>query len=602
MKREKTSPRDPDLASDSARVVVLGAGPGGLAAAHALTRHGLRPLVIEKGKLPGGIARTEEYQGYCFDLGGHRFFTKIEAVDRIWRKMLGPDLIKVRRLSRIYYKERFFHYPLAFKNALLNLGVIESTRILLSYLRSRIRPYPEETTFEQWVSNRFGERLYRTFFKTYTEKVWGIPCHELQADWAAQRIKGLSLAAAVANALFGRQKAKSLIDEFDYPRKGPGMMWNRFQEVIEAVGGTVRMETEAVRLRHEHGRLTHVVLQDGAQEETLAVDQLISSIPVTRLVQLLDPAPPAEVLETARKFSYRSFLIVGLIVDRPHLFEDQWIYIHSPDVLVGRIQNFRNWSAAMVPDPDRTGIGMEYFCTAGDAFWKRPDEELIALAGQELARLGLAREEEVRDGFVVRQPFAYPVYDAGYQDRLAILRNYLATFENMQTIGRAGMHRYNNMDHSMYTGMLAAENVMGATHDIWQVNAEEEYLEEDWKPAVAPELAAQVLRRTFARMDKLALATAIGSVAGLMAFLATLWLVVKGGESVGANLQLLGEYFVGYTVTVQGAFIALAYSFGWGFLLGWLFAYLRNLLVAYHAYRLRRKVETLSVLDFIDQI
>jgi len=596
-------------------VVILGAGPGGLAAAHALTRHGIRPTVVEKGSQPGGIARTEVYKGFCFDLGGHRFYTKIEPIERLWREMLGDDLIRVRRLSRIYYRNRFFNYPLSFSNALTNLGLVESVLILGSYLRARIRPSAEETTFEQWVSNRFGRRLYRTFFKTYTEKVWGISCHEIQADWAAQRIRGLSLMAAVANALFGRRGVKSLIDEFLYPRKGPGMMWERFQEVIRANGGEVRLDTEAVRLHHENGRVKSVVLRkavrrgpggaggdDPGEEEELPLDHLISSVPLPLLVTLLSPEPPAEILEAARGFTYRAFVIVGLIIDRSDLFDDQWIYIHSPDVMVGRIQNFRNWSAAMVPEAGCTGIGMEYFCTAGDAFWRQDNRALIELASRELAALGLAGSDSVRDGFVVRQPVAYPVYDAGYKDRIEVIRGYLKSMANLDTIGRAGLHRYNNMDHSMYTGVLAAENALGAGHDVWRVNEEEDYLEEDRKarePEVVPEA---VLVRAFARMDKLALAVSVGAVAGLVMFLATLWLVIKGGEAVGPNLQLISQYLVGYTVSIKGAFVAFGYCFFWGFLFGWLLAYLRNLFLALYVFRVRRKAETLTMLDFFDSM
>jgi len=597
-------------------VVILGAGPAGLAAAHELTRQGVRPIVVEKGSQPGGIARTEVYRGFCFDLGGHRFFTKIESIERLWREMLGNDLIRVRRLSRIYYRNRFFNYPLSFSNALTNLGLVESALILGSYLRARIRPSAEEATFEQWVSNRFGRRLYRTFFKTYTEKVWGIPCHEIQADWAAQRIRGLSLMAAVTNALFGRGGVKSLIDEFHYPRRGPGMMWARFREVIEGEGGEVRLDTEAVRVRHENGRVKSVVVRNGpggragrepggghrAAEEELPLDHLISSVPLPRLVSLLAPAPPADVLEAARSFKYRAFVIVGLIIDRDHLFDDQWIYIHSPEVQVGRIQNFRNWSADMAPEPGLTGIGMEYFCSAGDAFWRQDDRALIELASRELSTLGLAASGSVRDGFVVRQPVAYPVYDAGYKERIEVIRGYLRTLANLETVGRAGLHRYNNMDHSMYTGILAAENALGAGHDVWRVNEDEAYLEEDRRVREPEAVPEAVLVRTFARLDKLALAVSVGAVAGLVMFTATLWLVIKDGEPVGPNLRLISQYLVGYTVTVQGAFVAFGYCFFWGFLLGWLVAYLRNLLLALYVFRVRRKAETLSVLDFFDQM
>ena len=581
-------------------VVILGGGPAGLAAAHQLVKNGLRPVLFEKGDRVGGIARTESYKDYLFDLGGHRFFTKIDRIDRLWREMIGEDFLKVRRQSRIYYRGRFFNYPLSLANALTNLGIIESLLIPLSYLKAQVRPARVEETFEQWVANRFGRRLYETFFKTYTEKVWGIPCSEIRADWAAQRIKGLSLMAAVANALFGTQKSKTLIDEFDYPARGPGMMWERFQEAVVAGEGRVNLNAEATRLIHDSGRVKSVIVREGGGEREQPVNQLISSIPLARLVELLEPKAPVDVLEAARGFSYRAFLIVGLIVDRKDLFSDQWIYIHSPEVRVGRIQNFRNWSAAMVPDPERSNIGMEYFCSRDDEFWRKPDDELIEIATRELSRLGLAPAGSVLDGFVIRQPYAYPVYDQGYKERIEVVRRHLETYENLQTIGRNGMHRYNNMDHSMYTGILAADIVLGAEYDIWNVNEEEEYLEEVRK--VEEPVPAKILIRTFARMDKLALSTAVGTASGLTFFLATLVLVLKGGEVVGPNLSLLNQYFVLYSVTVHGAFIAFVHAFVLGFLFGWLIAYFRNLCLALYVYRAKRKAEMLSLMDFFDHL
>ena len=585
---------------DEKQVVIIGAGPAGLTAAYGLIRQGVRPIVLEKADKVGGIARTETYKGYHFDIGGHRFFTKMARIDRLWGETLGEDFLNVPRLSRIYYQGRFFDYPLQAFNALYSLGIFEGLLIMASYFRAQVLPYSEEETFEQWVSNRFGRRLYRTFFKTYTEKVWGIPCDKIQADWAAQRIKGLSLIVALSNALLGNKQAKSLISEFRYPLRGPGMMWGRFRETIEEGGGKVLPDSDVIRLGHEKGRVTDLCYSQNGERIEVAVEHVISSVPVNRLVGLLEPEVPDHVLEAGRGLSYRAFLIVGLIVDREDLFPDQWIYVHSPHVRVGRIQNFKNWSAAMVPDPQRTSVGMEYFCNEGDDLWNTPDETLIDLASRELSQLGLAEQGDVIDGFVVRQPDAYPIYDPGYRDRLQVIREFLGTIGNLQTIGRSGMHRYNNMDHSMYTGMLAAENVLSAHHDLWEVNEEEEYLEEDKKARVARPIPSSVLRTTFARMDKVALATAVGAVSGLLIFAATLWLVIKGGEVVGPNLRLLSQYFVGYTVTVKGAFIALAYSFFWGGLFGWLFAYIRNLSVGFYIYRVKRKAENVALRDFLD--
>ncbi|MBN2490318.1 MAG: NAD(P)/FAD-dependent oxidoreductase [Planctomycetes bacterium] len=583
-------------------VAILGAGPAGLAAAHELTRKGVRTLLVERNRQEGGIARTEVYRDFCFDLGGHRFFTKIDRIQRLWEELLGGDLISVARLSRIYFRGRFFNYPLSPLNTVLNLGPIESARILLSYLRVKLRPSREEKTFEQWVSNRFGRRLYEVFFKTYTEKVWGIPCSEIQADWAAQRIQGLSLVAAVANAVFGRRGAKSLIDRFDYPVRGPGMMCRRLREAIEAGGGEFRFATEVAGLEHRGGRVRSVFLKRGPEREAVAVDHLISTIPLHRLVELLVPPAPPDVLQAARRLTYRAFMMVGLIVHRRHLFDDQWIYIHSPEVQVGRIQNFKNWSAAMVPDPERTGIGMEYFCSEGDALWSLPDPEIRALAIRELAQLGLADPDAVEDGFVIRQPSAYPIYDEGYRERVERLRKFLGGLANVEPAGRAGLHRYNNMDHSMYTGILAAENVLGARHNVWRVNEEKAFLEEIKKSELTPDLAQTVLVRSIARMDKLALAVAVGIVAGLAAFGATLALVLKGGDVIGPNLELLSQYFWGYTVTVEGAFLALGYGLAAGAVSGWLLAYLRNLILGFYVWRGRKRAGALTIMDFLDQL
>ena len=583
-------------------VVILGAGPAGLAAAHELVKLGVSPLVLEKSDKVGGIARTETYKDYYFDIGGHRFFTKIELVNRLWQEMMGGEFLKVSRLSRIFYQGRFFNYPLNIRNTLSNLGISESLLILMSYCKAQISPSPEEETFEQWVSNRFGRRLFETFFKTYTEKVWGIPCDKIQADWAAQRIKGLSLISAVSNALFGTKTSKSLIDEFDYPRLGPGMMWQRLQGHVEAAGGKVLLNMEALTLHHEKGRITRVAYVEKGEIREVSAEQFISSIPITVLVARLEPKAPVEVLEAASSLSYRAFIIVVLIIDKEQLFPDQWIYVHSQDVMVGRIQNFKNWSAAMVPDSGKTSIGMEYFCNADDPFWLKTDAELTEIASRELSLLGLAHTGDVVDSFIVRQPYAYPVYDSDYSEHLSIIRDFIDGFGNLQTIGRSGMHRYNNMDHSMMTGILAAQNVMGTRHNLWGINEESEYLEEGRGAGTEETAQERVLLRTFARMDKPAFAIAVGTVSGFVFFLATIWLVIKGGDVVGPHLRLLRQYFAGYTVTVRGSFIAFGYSFLWGFLFGWLFAYIRNLFLAVYIYRIKKKTELLSLNDFFDHL
>jgi protoporphyrinogen oxidase len=581
-------------------VVIIGAGPAGLAAGYELVRRGICPVILERSGMVGGISRTESYRGYNFDIGGHRFFTKNEEINQLWENMLGPDFIRVNRLSRIYYQGKFFNYPLRPINALFNLGPVESLLVLASFFRARLAPRPEENSFEEWIINRFGERLYRTFFKTYTEKVWGIPCKEIRADWAAQRIKGLSLLVAVSNALFGGQEAKSLIEQFSYPRLGPGMMWQRFSERIAAGGGDVRFHCEVSAVRHDNGRITAVACGNREDSREVSGPHYISSMPISRLVQLFRPQAPAEVLQSAAQLAYRGFIIVVLIIDRQTLFPDQWLYVHSPKVRVGRIQNFKNWSSSMVPDQSRTSIGMEYFCNENDQTWKMADSELVGMASREMEEMGLAPAAQVLDSYVVRQSHAYPVYDSTYKKNLQTIRNYLGGFDNLQTIGRSGMHRYNNMDHSMQTGILAAKNCCGEHHDLWAVNEEKSYLEEVRIPREAPLIPEKVLIRAFARMDKLAFAVAVGTICGLLVLTATLWIVGRGGDVLNSHLRLLGQYFIGYTVSVKGGFIAFGYSFFWGFLLGWLFAYLRNLFLAIYIYRIKKKAELLSLRDFFD--
>jgi protoporphyrinogen oxidase len=476
-------------------VVIIGAGPAGLTAAYELAKQGINTIVLEKADKVGGISRTEKYKGYSFDIGGHRFYTKVKEVQQLWQEVLGNEFIKVPRLSRIYYRGRFFQYPLSLFDTLFKLGIWESFLILLSYLQVKWRPLKVEENLEQWVINRFGERLYKTFFKTYTEKVWGIPCNQIQAEWAAQRIKGLSVKTALYNAFFGTNNTKTLIKEFDYPVLGPGMMWERFAEKIESFGSKVCLDTKLLRLEREGNRITKVIAERDGNLIQIPGENFISSMPVTALIERMEPAPPSEVLKAASQLKYRDFLIVALIIDAPTLFPDNWIYIHSPGVKVGRIQNFKNWSIAMVPDSSKTCLGMEYFCNAGDGLWNMSEEELIELAKKELKSLDLADSNLVSDGVVIRQPKAYPVYDSEYQKHLKVIQKFLATIENLQTTGRNGMHRYNNQDHSMLTGLLAAKNLQGEKHDLWEVNTERSYYEEFTTKPTKPENSPEVIAK-----------------------------------------------------------------------------------------------------------
>lgn len=480
-------PAEGELATST--VVICGAGPAGLTAALELTKHRRACRVLEQDPhYVGGIARTVEYRGYRFDIGGHRFFSKNEEVEDLWTEILGTEMLTLNRLSRIFYKGRFYDYPIRPANALHNLGLREAYLCGLSYLGAKLRPHPRPQSFEGWVTNQFGARLFRIFFKTYTEKVWGMSTADLSADWAAQRIKGLSLWTVFTSAIPWHRTpqsrgeiTKTLIDHFRYPRLGPGQCWEMAAQSLARRGLPVAMGERVVSIRHGDGSAVAVVtdLPEGDQR-VWPTEAVISSLPLRELVEILDPPPPPAVQAAGRALRYRDFLTVALIVSRGELFRDNWIYIHDPTVKVGRIQNFKNWSPDMVPNQECTCVGMEYFCFQGDGLWSLSDQALIALAASELAHLGFCGVSEVVDGMVVRQAKAYPVYDSEYQDHVLTIRTWLeATIPNLWCVGRNGMHKYNNQDHSMMTALIAARRILGlTTKDPWRVNADAEYHEE----------------------------------------------------------------------------------------------------------------------------
>jgi protoporphyrinogen oxidase len=486
---------------ESAPVAVLGAGPAGLTAAYCLVQRRVPVVVFEADEGVGGLARTVVRDGYRFDLGGHRFFTKSEEVEALWEELLGSELLVRPRLSRIYWRGRFIEYPLQPADVFAKVGPLELARSLASFARARLGDRGEAETYEDWVTSRFGRRLFELFFKTYTEKVWGVGTDELRAEWAAQRIADLSLGSALRAALRGGgETPKSLIEQFRYPRLGPGQMWEEMARRIEAGGGEIRLGAAVEGLEPEDGRLTAV----RAGGERVEVSAAISSIPLRTTVGVAEPAPPREVTVAAAGLRYRDFLTVALPIDGEPPFPDNWVYVHDQRVRVGRIQNFRAWSPWMAPDPRRSCLGLEYFCFEGDELWCAGDEELVELGRREVASLGLVDPEQVAGGHVVRVPKAYPVYDAEYAERVERIRGWLDGISNLQQIGRNGLHRYNNSDHSMLTAMRAVENLCdGAGHDVWAVNAESVYHERDEvveQPyRVAPETPA--MGRALAELD-----------------------------------------------------------------------------------------------------
>jgi protoporphyrinogen oxidase len=474
--------------SEQPDVLIIGAGPAGLTAAYMLAKRGYPSTVLESDTVVGGISRTAQRDGWRFDIGGHRFFTKVKAVEDVWFEILGPDdFLKRPRLSRIYYRGKFYDYPISAVNALRTLGFVEALRCAGSYAWVRVHPPKDKTTLEGFVASRFGWRLYEHFFKVQSEKVWGVPCTEIQADWGAQRIKNLSLFRAVWESIQPKKlrarKAKekqvtSLIEEFNYPKFGPGMMWERCAEIVGARGTKIVFDQTVTRVEHADGLAVAVVAEEDGLPTRYDCSHVISSMPISALLRAMDPPVPADVIAAADSLRYRAHITVGLVVDEKATFPDNWIYVNDADVKTGRIQNFGRWSPYMVKE-GRTCLGLELFVNEGDEWWTMSDDELVAAGKRELQQIGLVDASTIEAGYVIRTPKAYPFYDAHYKDNVAKLAAWLdAHAPNVYPVGRNGMHRYNNQDHSMLTAMLSVENIFGAHHDIWSVNVEAEYHEE----------------------------------------------------------------------------------------------------------------------------
>lgn len=492
---------------NSTKVAIIGAGPAGLTAAYLLAKSQTPVTVLEADPVyVGGISKTVKYKGFHFDIGGHRFFSKSKEVEDLWTELLPDDMLVRPRSSRIYYRGKLFSYPLKAGEALVKLGPIEAARCVLSYLKARAFPIDRPRSFEDWVTNQFGKRLFNIFFKTYTEKVWGMSCKEISADWAAQRIKGLSLTTAIWNALWPKKNSggrgpiiKTLIDTFRYPRKGPGMMWEACADKTRNLGGQILMGQRVTGCHYDASTgkwlITH---RDQAQNvSVLEAEHVISSAPLRQLAHGLTPALSGTAIAAADSLKYRDFLTVVLILKDRGQFDDNWIYIHEPNVKVGRIQNFKSWSPEMVPDPALNCYGLEYFCFEGDGLWSSSDQDLVTLANTELAKLGLGIPEDVVDGCVVRQPKAYPVYDDDYARHVDAVRDELESrFPNLHLVGRNGMHKYNNQDHAMMTAMLCVENILAGEpiYDLWRVNQDAEYHEEGQAGAAGLRLVPTRLR------------------------------------------------------------------------------------------------------------
>jgi protoporphyrinogen oxidase len=471
-------------------VAIIGAGPAGLTAGYLLTKRGYSVAIIEKDPTyVGGISRTVEHEGYRFDIGGHRFFSKSQQVVDLWNEILPDDFIQRPRMSRIYYEGKFYSYPLRAFEALWNLGLVRSALCMASFAKAKAFPNKKVRSFEDWTINQFGSKLYSIFFKTYTEKVWGMPCDEMSADWAAQRIKGLSLWGAVTDGLkrsLGLNKrpndgmqTKTLLETFRYPRLGPGMMWDAARDRIVATGkGEVLMGHAFKQLATDGQGGWRLSASGPDGDVVIEAAHAISSAPMRELAARLHPLPQTTI--EASRLKYRDFLTVALKIRSEELFPDNWIYIHDSKVRVGRIQNFRSWSPEMVPDESVACVGLEYFCFEGDDLWDCADEDLVELAKREMAILGLVSPDKVIGGVVVRQEKAYPVYDDEYAANVLAMRSELeAAHPTLHMVGRNGMHRYNNQDHAMMTAMLTVENIAAGAriYDTWCVNEDAEYHE-----------------------------------------------------------------------------------------------------------------------------
>jgi protoporphyrinogen oxidase/putative flippase GtrA len=511
----------------AAPLFILGGGPAGLAAAYTLCKQGHSVVVVERDASVGGLAKSFEHKGFILDYGPHRFFTKLSPVLKFWNEVLGDEQVTVNRLTRIYYGNRYFSYPLKAFEALLTLGFAESARIVASYLKAQLFPNKSPNNFAEWVSGRFGRRLFEIFFEGYTEKLWGIPCTEISADWAAQRIKGLSLLSAVRNALLGNNgKVKNLIDQFQFPRLGSGQLYERAADYLTDHGQTVLLNTEVLRIHHQDNQAQALTLKDRhtGEERIVPCSGVISSIPLTHLVEQLTPAAPAPVVDMAKSLRFRNTVLVYVMVESGKLFPDNWLYINDPTVQLGRVTNFANWSADMLPNSEQTPLCCEYWCQF-EGLWDTDDDALVAMAERDLRKIGLLNDEAVNSGFVIRLPRTYPIYAGNYKEALATIQDHLQGINNLQAVGRYGAFKYNNQDHSLLMGIMAAENVATlGKHNLWTVNSDDDYQEEAQESEATTPASEQsavkkpVLPRLISQLGSYLLTGGIATIVDVMVF------------------------------------------------------------------------------------
>lgn len=468
------------------QLLVIGAGPAGLSCAHEILKEKVSNnfdlVVIDKNSRVGGLAGTTKYKNHYFDVGPHRFYTKNQEVLKFWKNLLGSDFKKVKRLTRILYRNKLFLYPLDIKDVLKKLGFKDSLESIFSFLYAKfsLRNF-EPKTFEDWITKNFGRKLYSIYFETYTEKLWGIPCNQISAEWAAQRIKNLDFIEVVKTSFFGekKRKAKTLVDEFYYPVKGAGMMYEEIAKRIKRLGGKIILGSEVYEITRQGGKITSISYKSGKKSTKVKVDYLFSSMPLTHFTLALKPKPSKEVLESAKKLYFRDHITVNLIANKEDIFADNWIYVHSPELKMARVANYSNFSKSMATG-NSTALSVEYFAFQNDKLWGRDDSSLIELAKDELEQAGFVKKSHIKDGFVVRETESYPTYYLGHKNHHARLKNYVSKYKNLELLGRGGLYKYNNMDHAIYSGLLAGRNYLSKEnkYDLWSINEDAEYLEE----------------------------------------------------------------------------------------------------------------------------